>query len=73
MAVTVKETKLKLQASFVDNSSGQEKRKVFTVAGLNPSASNEDIYAAAVALNPLIYGEFASVAKVKADTLANQA
>ncbi len=73
MAVTVKETKLKLQASFVDQSSGQEKRKVFTISGINPSATNEDIYAAAEALNPLIYGDFAGVAKVKADTLSQEA
>lgn len=73
MAVKVKETKIKLKAYFSDNESGTEKTKVFTINDIDPAASNENLYALATSLNPLIEGDFRRAVKGKDETLANEA
>lgn len=73
MAVKVKETKIKLKAYFSDNESGTEKTKVFTISDIDPAASNENLYALASSLNPLIEGSFMRAVKGKDETLANEA
>lgn len=73
MAVKVKETKIKLKAFFADNSSGTDKTKVFTINDIDPQASNDNLYALASSLNPLIEGDFVRAVKGKDETLANEA
>lgn len=73
MAVKVKETKIKLKAYFSDDEGGTEKTKVFTISDIDPAASNENLYALASSLNPLIEGSFMRAVKGKDETLANEA
>ena len=73
MAVKVKETRLKLKAYFVDDSSGTDKTKVFTINDINPQATNEHLYSLASALNPLIEGSFSKAVRGEDQILANEA
>lgn len=73
MAVKVKETKIKLKAYFVEDESGTEKTRVFTIADIDPASSDENLYALATSLNPLIEGSFRKAVKGKDETLANEA
>lgn len=73
MAVKVRETRLKLKAYFVDESSGTDKTKVFTINDINPEATNEHLYSLASALNPLIEGSFSKAVRGEDQILANEA
>lgn len=73
MAVKIKETKIKLKSFFRDESTDGGKTKIFTINDIDPAASNENLFALASSLNPLIEGNFFKAVKGKDETLAYEA
>lgn len=73
MAVKITDTKIKLKAFFRTELSDGAKTKVFTLNDIDPAASNENLYALASSLNPLIEGDFSKAVKGKDETLTGEA